>query len=310
MRLLPRRAGEKERDARTSRSQWRKGKSSTAEAFVRTDVERHDGPLLVYHHIPKTAGTALRRLIRENLPPCERKARRAPRGGSDRTALLGWYRDWYESFTAGERDRLYCVTSHSAGYIKPALDRPPAEILLVREPVDRVLSHFHYTRKRRRGPNATGADESVATVYSRYSGQLAPRAPDWFHGSNEYFNGQSRRLLRVAYDVSAMPFSDGPGPDADEWRERLFAIVDAALAAGVQDRFPEFAELLAGLLGWRASVPRAKVNPNRPRTSELDPELHATILAHNWLDAELHRRCTERLDALLAEPVPASTRRS
>lgn len=308
MRLLRRRADGKERHAQRPRSQWKKGKSSTAEAFVRTDVERHDGPILVYHHIPKTAGTALRRLIRENLPPCERNARRAPRGGSERAALLDWYRDWYGGFAAAERDRLYCVMSHSAGYIKPALDRPAAEILLVREPVDRVLSHFHYTRRRRGRSNATRGDESVAAVYSRYSGRLAPHAPDWFHGSNEYFNGQSRRLLRVSYDVSTMPFSDGPGPGADEWRERLFAIVDPALCTGVQDRFPEFTEVLAQLLGWRAFVPWAKVNPNRPRTSELGPELRATILAHNWLDAELHRRCTERLDAMLADLVPSSTR--
>jgi hypothetical protein len=221
--------------------------------------------------------------------------------------LLDWYRDWYEGFDAGERNRLCCVTSHSAGYILPALDRPAAEILLVREPVDRVLSHFHYTR-RRRTSNAARRDAPVESVYSRFSGMPPPHAQERFHGSNEYFNGQSRRLLRVWYDVSTMPFSDGPGPDANEWRERLFAIVDAALCTGVQDRFPEFAEVLARRLDWQASVPWAKVNTNRPRTSELEADVHATILAHNWLDTELHRRCTERLDAMLADLVSPSTR--
>lgn len=247
-------------NASRPRPQWMKGKSSTAEAFLRTDTDRHGAPILVYHHVPKTAGTALRRLIRMNLPPCERVARRSPRGASPRPALLDWYRDWYGSFSAGERDRLYCVMSHSAGYVLPALDRPAVHILLAREPVDRVLSHFHFTKQRRRRTNEDFKDESLEGIYTQFSGQLPPDRPDELHGSNQYFNGQSRTMLRVWYDVSTMPFSEGPGSDADEWRERLFAIVDPALCAGVQDRFPEFTEVLARTLGWRAFVPRAKVN--------------------------------------------------
>jgi hypothetical protein len=276
-----------------------KGKSSTLEAFVRTDIDRNEAPILIYHHVPKTAGTALRRLIRMNLPPCERVAQRPPRGASPRPVLLGWYRDWYRSLGADERDRLYCVMSHSAGFVLPALDRPAAEILLAREPVDRVLSHFYFTKQRRRRTNEHFEDEPLERIYTRFSGQLPPDQPGALHGSNQYFNGQSRTLLRVWYDVSTMRFSEGPGPGADGWRERLSAIVDAAFCAGVQDRFPELAEVLARTLGWRALVPRGKVNKGRPPASALDSELHATILAHNWLDAELHRRCAERLDGLL-----------
>jgi hypothetical protein len=214
--------------------------------------------------------------------------------------LLDWYRDWYESLSPGERDRLYCVTSHSAGFILPALDRPAAEILLAREPVGRVLSHFHRATGRRQRTNEVVTDESLEQIYGRFSGALPPGGAERFDGSNQYFNGQSRTLLRVWSDISTMPFSDGPGPDADEWRKRLFAIVDAALCAGVQDRFPEFAGVLARTLGWRALVPRAKVNKQRPPASALSPHVRETILAHNWLDAELHRRCAQRLDAMLA----------
>jgi hypothetical protein len=307
MRLLRRRADEDGARAPASHSQWRKGKSSTAEAFFRTDTDRHDGPILVYHHVPKTAGTALRQLIRINLPPSERVGVRSPRGASPRATLLDWYREWYESFAASERDRLCCVMSHSAGYVLPALDRPAAELLLAREPVDRVLSHFHYTKARRRRTNRVFKDEPIDAIYTRFSGRLPPDRADALHPSNQYFNGQSRTILRVWYDVSVLPYSEGPCPDADLWRERLFAIVDAAFCAGVQDRFADFADVLARRLGWRAEVPRAKVNKRRPSTSSLDPELRATILAHNWLDAELHRRCAERLDASLADAVSAPT---
>lgn len=282
------------------RAQWDKGKSSTAEAFVRTDTDRHEAPILVYYHVPKTAGTALRRLIRMNLPPCERVARRSPRGANPQPVLLDWYRDWYESLSPSERDRLCCVMSHSAGFILPALDRPAAEILLAREPVDRVVSHFHRATGRRRSTSEASTDESLEQIFARFSGAVPPGGAERFDGSNQYFNGQSRTLLRVWHDVSTMPFSDGPGPDADEWRNRLFAIVDGALCAGVQDRFPEFVEVLARMLGWRALVPRAKVNKRRPPSSALRPDVRATILAHNWLDAELHRRCAERLDEMLA----------
>jgi hypothetical protein len=260
-------------------------RSASTEAFFRTDGE-HTGPLLVVYHIQKTAGTALRHVVRRNLPSSEveltpdlRRLRHSP----DR--LLAWYADWYGSLDPDRKARLCCVMSHLAGYLLPALDRPAEALVLVREPVDRTISYYH-VKRRRRNP-----DKPLVTLEQLYAsdpGERDARRDRW----EQFFNWQSRCLLSVFHDVSDLPTTAGPSPDADLWRGRLRELVEGEVfLAGVQDRFPAYVEELARRFGWKAFVPQSKVNPHRPALSEVSAELRETILAHNWLDAELYELC-------------------
>lgn len=258
--------------------------SAATEAFFRLDGGRPD-VLIVVYHIQKTAGTALRKLVRDNLPPAERvvtpdlRDLRFSPGDS-----LAWYRRWYASLDADRRSRLCCVMSHSAGYLLPALERPAETLVLVREPLDRILS-LHYfqlghRRKTRKRPRPT-----LAQIYGK---QPSERGVKW----SQYANWQSRSLLSVFYDVSTLERSAGPGRDADVWRGRLRELVEnGVFFVGVQERFAQYVELLSRRFGWAPFVPQAKVNRARPPVAELSPELRETILAYNWLDTELHELC-------------------
>src|SRR5207249_5875597 len=62
---------------------------------------------------------------------------------------------WYRSLDEGRRGRLCCVMSHSGGYVLPALDRPAEALVLVREPVDRILSHHYFQRSHREARGRT-----------------------------------------------------------------------------------------------------------------------------------------------------------
>jgi hypothetical protein len=257
-------------------------RSAATEVFLRTDGP-HSGPLLVVYHIQKTAGTALRHVVRANLPPAEleqlpdlRSLRHSP------DELLSWFADWYRSLDESRRARLCCVMSHLAGYLLPALDRPAEALVLVREPVDRTVSYYH-VKKRRRGERPWAPLEEI------YSSDPSSRRESW----EQFFNWQSRCLLSVYHDVSDFPETAGPSPDADLWRARLRELVDDVFFVGVQDRFEDYVDSLARRFGWTAFIPRSKVNPQRPSLSEVSPELRETILAHNWLDAELYQLCRQ-----------------
>ncbi len=262
-------------------------RSAATEAFVRTD-RPHDGQLVVVYHIQKTAGTALRHVVRANLPPAEveilpnlRSLRHSP------GELLHWYADWYDSLDAGRKARLCCVMSHLAGYLLPALDRRAEALVLVREPVDRTVSYYH-VKRRRRAPS-----RPFAPLEQIYAGDPSERLGSRRDSWEQFFNWQSRCLLSVFHDVSELPATAGPSPDADLWRARLRRVVDEVFLVGVQDRFPEYVGLLAHRFGWKAFVPQSKVNPERPPLSDVSPELRETILAHNWLDAELYELCRQ-----------------
>jgi hypothetical protein len=267
--------------------------SSSTEAFFRTD-RPHDVPVIVVYHLQKTAGTALRHVVRANLPPSEveilpdlRSLRHAP------GELAEWYGQWYGSLGSDRRERLCCVMSHLAGFLLPALDRPAEALVLVREPVDRTISYYH-VKRRRRDPEKPM--RSLAEIYAGDPARRGLRSESW----EQFFNWQSRCLLSVFHDVSALPSSEGPSPDAALWRERLREVVERVYLVGVQDRFSEYVDSLAVRFGWQVFVRKSKVNPNRPTVSEISPGLRETIRAYNWLDVELYelaRAAQERREA-------------
>jgi hypothetical protein len=261
-----------------------KGRSGDFEAFFRTDGE--SGPLIVVYHVQKTAGTSLRRVVRANLPPSEaetqpylHKQAKTPR------ELLSWHDRWYRTLDAERRGRLACVMSHWAGYLLPALDRPVDALVLVREPVDRTLSYYWF-KQRRRGPERPlePLDRLYELRGNRSDGEQRPAL--WA----QLCNWQSRALLSVFHDTSELANSAGPPADADRWRERLRDLVERVYLAGVQDRFADYLELLARRYGWETFEPRSKVNPVRP-AEDISQAVRETILAYNWLDAELYELC-------------------
>jgi hypothetical protein len=265
--------------------------SGSTEAYFRTDGP-HTGPIVVVYHIQKTAGTSLRRVVRANLPPVEvaiaadlQKLRYRPE------ELLRWHREWYASLPEDRRDSLVCVMSHSAGYLLPALDRPAETLVLVREPVDRVLSFYHYKRRRPGDPPAgnKAAFPELEEVYATSEAERARlRKPPRLEAWEQFSNWQSRALLSVFHDVATLPFSAELPPDADVWRGRLRTLVSEVFTLGIQDKLSRFVDQLARRHGWGATaIPKSKANVHRS-DDEVTRQVRETIRAHNWLDTELY----------------------
>ena len=265
-------------------------RSGDVEAYFRTDGQ--EGPLVVVYHVQKTAGTSLRHVVRANLPPAEAevtpyvwKTARSP------GELLTWHAEWYRGLDEERRTRLCCVMSHWAGYLLPALDRPADALVLVREPVDRTLSYYWF-KQRRRGPERPL--EPLERLYElRGAREDGVERPELWE---QYCNWQSRVLLAPFHDTSALGDGAGPPPDADLWRGRLRELVERVYLVGVQDRFGDYLEELRERYGWKVFEPRSKANPVRPEQEDVSPSLRETILAHNWLDAELYELCRREQD--------------
>jgi hypothetical protein len=253
-------------------------RSAATEAFFRADGGP-GGRLLVVYHIQKTAGTALRHVVRRNLADAEVELLPGlSEWRHSREKLLDWYAEWYGSLGDQRRRLLGCVMSHLAGYLLPALDRPCDALVLVREPVDRTISYYH-AKQRRRPP-----EQPFPTLDEIYARPTDPERPERWH---QFYNWQSRCLLSVFDDASGIPLSSDSA-DASRWRAKLRDLVEKVYTLGVQDRFDDFVRTLVGRYGWTVSAPRSKVNPNRPPAAALPSELRERILGANWLDAELY----------------------
>ena len=245
------------------------------EAYVSAVPRPAGEPVLVFQHIQKTSGTAIRQIMHRNYKRegVEMLIRDAPRQATDQTLLRAWYEDLHASLSRDQRAGLMAVACHSANHLLPLLDRPTRSFTMLREPVDRVLSRFFFVRPEQR----------PGTLHDLY------RALDERERRFHFVNAQSKSLLAPHWDVAALP-SDPGDPGAGSWRERLFAVVDEHYTVGLQARFVESVQLFARTLGWSdVFAPRVRVNRTRPRELE-DPALRRTILDHNWLDIELYRR--------------------
>jgi Sulfotransferase family len=261
--------------------------------------------LIVFHHIQKTAGTAMRSVIRANLRPYERSVGKV-KSLKDQSseALLAWHREYYESLPPERRNQMLAVMSHCANYMLPVIDdRAVLAITLLRDPVDRIVSQY-YRRAHNQGKPLEAAgvelpdfykrrnDATIGDIYASLGGRSPADSPLAFRYSR-FFNGQSRSLLDPHYDTRDLLYSQGPPEDADVWRERLFTLVSDRYRVGLQERFDEFVASLGKQLGWKVLRPtvRGKVTSNRPRLHEIDPGTVASMRAYNWLDDELHAHC-------------------
>lgn len=215
------------------------------------------GPaLLVSLHLPKTAGTGFGALLREVYGPalCEdytAPPMQIPRGRREAAAL--WRGVWLRAnWPAGIR----AVHGHvlACQYRLALLGRPAHFITWLREPVERVVSHYHYWRH-----DYAGDD---------------PAQP------------LRNRMLRE--DWSLERFCLGPEM-RDLYRQYLWGFAPRRFAfIGLTEHYAEdLARFARDWLGRPPpSVGRVNAGPSRP---PLDPALRDAIERHHARDVALYR---------------------
>lgn len=229
--------------------------------------------MLVFDHIPKTAGTTFRRsYLTAALPSSERWIL----GGGETNARD---RERFLALPARQRDRIRVVAGHGADSMRGEL--PGARfITVVRDPVERVISSYLHARFHEGGetlwPDVREQGASLAQFDQRY-------IPS---------NYQSRILLGDDYESLA----------ADQIRRRL---AERYALVGYTEAFDEFVFLLHETEGlplatYGNRLVRAERESYLPPAADVD----AVRQAHA-IDALLHQIVKDefqsRIDALPAD---------
>jgi hypothetical protein len=245
------------------------------------------GRLLVFVHIPKTAGSTLRAVLGANEPG----ARSRPLGnvfkggGGLSKALIERLRDGHGPDLRG----VQLVRGHFPLGIREYLPKHlPKERQLVcftflREPTDRTLSHYFQVCREHAGdgPRKLGLAQLPAEA----------TLEDTIAGGYLHDNVQTRML-------SGLPEPFGEVDDAmlelakHNLREGLAFF-------GLTERFDESLVLARERLGLRSILYRTsgRVNAARPRGDEVPEELRRTAERCNQYDIELYRHAQELFDA-------------
>jgi hypothetical protein len=226
-----------------------------------------DGALVVFVHIPKTAGSTLETMLRDQYSSAEtykinyNGSRKQVRRLKDALRL--------------QRGTLRLVHGHMDFSWSAMMPADTRFFTLLRDPVDRVMSHYYHYRQETATPLHPLAMHSSLLQWVRDC------------GIDEMDNGQTRRI------AGAMPLPCGAvtSKTLEQAKANLaskFAVV------GLTERFDESQILIHREFGWPLRrYPRRRVNAKRAQRSEVGEDVLREIEKCNRFDLELYRFAVE-----------------
>jgi Sulfotransferase family len=231
--------------------------------------------LLVFIHIPKTAGTTLRAILNMNEPGARSRALgNVFKGGG------GLSKAPVERLRGGRgpdlKEGVRLVRGHSPLGIREYLPkrRELQCFTFLREPVDRTLSHYYAIR-------------AVGGAYRLPPLPPDPTLDDALAAGYIHDNLHTRML-----SGDPEPFGEVTDEMLEQAKRNLH---DELVFFGLTERFDESLVLAKRRLGLRSILYRSsgRVNPARPRGDEIPAELRRAAERCNRYDIELYRYAKE-----------------
>jgi hypothetical protein len=258
-------------------------------------------PLLLFVHIPKTAGTAMHSILNVNpvgRPKAQLRGRNVFRGGGGIERSIY---DYLRDAEASSFRHYRMIGGHYPLGIRDCL--PPAlkkrrelqYLTFLRDPVDRMLSHF-FAVLGEHGGSPDPSQGKKKLVLSPLAAQAS--LEDAMAGGYLHDNLHTRMLSGLPE-----PFGEVTEETLERAKENLR---DPRLVFGLTERFDESLVLIKRRLGLRCILSRSdpRINQVRPRGQEVPVELAAAAEESNRYDMELYRYARELFDAEsdLSEP--------
>ncbi len=247
-----------------------------------TPTDRDAGRLLVFVHIPKTAGTTLRTVLSMNEPGARSKAlgNVFKGGGGVSPELVARLREGGGLDVGGVRLLRGHVPLGIREYLPNSVPRKRSLrfFTFLRDPVDRTLSHYFRILEAGAGydlpPLPPGASVEATIeggyIHDNLHTRMLSGLPEPFGEVDESMLAQAKRNL-----------SEG------------------LAFFGLTERFDESLVLAKRRLGLRTILypSHARVNTARPRGDAIPPELRAAAEQANRYDIELYRYASELFEA-------------
>ena len=239
-------------------------------------------PPLVFIHIHKTAGTSLIEWLQRSYPLTCTLHNCSDLEGLARTRLASLYRSQF-------------IRGHFGCAALDYLPHPVSLILLLRDPVERVLSHYHH--------HCNDSTDSFAQFFdaaNRISLPTYLRHPCFI----EFVDNLQTRELGVPGSIGngvyRPVFAHLTQAQKAQSLDRAKRLIDTAQVVGVTEAFDQFMRLMCTTFPvlYDSSLPHYR---QRRATLDVTEEIRGEIAERNTFDVELYAHAKQRMDYLLQE---------
>ena len=216
-------------------------------------------PVLVFTHFPKTGGTTLHKILVEKFP-------------KGKTIHI----EAFLEMSYEKRDEFDYITGHIPPCIHDFISRHCRYIILLREPLERVISDYYFILTNPRNPMYEKYNIEKVTLEEhlerqiKYSGNTAIMNFLLYPNPKDTANIPGIKRWRGFYPYSMNEMIE---ESKRKLREDFFQV-------GILERFGDFVFLLSRKLGWEVPYYRIKNrNHGRPKTADALDTIDTNLLS-------------------------------
>ena len=234
-------------------------------------------PIIIFQHIPKTAGTTLRYIIQYQFPPsaiCELYG--SSGSPAQRIAKL-------QSLSKLQQQKIKIINTHVGFGLHDYLQQPCRYITFLREPVQRAVSMYYYFQKTK---NPQFVELSLEEFVRTYPGVQNGMTKNLSGIVLQTQLGTAEADRELVCDRSSLEIARAN-------LQRHFKFV------GISERFDESLLLLRQILGWK--IPLFDKSNTSKKPQSIDRQILKYIERQNELDLQLYESATATFEELIAK---------